>query len=526
MNRDMSSKLNNDTDFDLPENGTFYFIGIGGVGMSAIAMLLKNTGSVVSGSELIANVATKILEDAGINICYEQNGRSIDKSFDLIVISAAIPESNHDLSKARELGIKVIKYSEVLGLLMKRKRGIAVSGTHGKTTTAAMISTVLKAAGFDPASVIGGDLSEFEKDFCAGKGEYLVAEACEYDRTFLRLFPQIGIITNIDEDHLDYYKDIDVLRSAFAEFASSVSHDGMLVINGQDHNIKEALGDLNCKVESYAIDSSLPVSTRHKWIATKPLWRNNQNCFNVYCSGKFYGKFTLIVPGVHNVMNALASIVVCSHLGVGNDVIIKALSAYKGVDRRFQVLGTVNGITVIDDYAHHPTAIHATLGVARETFPGRRIWCLYQPHQFSRTKLLLDMFVNSFDNADKITFAEIYPARDSVADKKSVSSADVVFKMEEIGLDAEFIPDNQEIIDMLSAKLTDGDVLITMGAGDVWQIAYKVLNSLMQLNTDNDGYKPEKRETENGLSKFSINSGNTVSSFFLNLSNNLAFLQS
>ena len=241
--------------FDLSPERDLYFIGIGGIGMSSVAGLLKNRGYGISGSDMFANSVTTHLEHLGVKINFEQNGHSIDNKTDLIITSAAIPENNLDLLKARKLGIKVIKYSQLLGMLMKDKKGIAISGTHGKTTTTAMVSSVLKSAGLDPSCVIGGETPVFKGNYCSGKSDLFVTEACEYDRTFLSLVPQIAVITNIDEDHLDCYKDLNEVQAAFAEFASSINPGGLLVINKKDYNLLKDFAGIKCRVETFTVEN-------------------------------------------------------------------------------------------------------------------------------------------------------------------------------------------------------------------------------------------------------------------------------
>ena len=456
-----------------------YFVGIGGVGMSSVARLLKNNGFAVSGSDTLSNLATSALKNIGVKINFQQNGQCIDNSTGLIVTSSAIPDNNLDLLKAKSLGIKIIKFSQLLGLLMKGKRGIAVSGTHGKTTTTAMISTILQTAGLDPACVIGGDTPGFDDNYRPEKSDLFVTEACEYDRTFLNLTPQMAVITNIDEDHLDYYKDIAELTSVFAQFASSICSNGLLITNEHVFNILNDFSSIKCNVESFAIVNDKKKSMV-QWEATQPILRDGKNYFTIFYNGKFFGDFYLTIPGTHNVMNALAAIGICHYAGVSKDVMAKAISAFKGVNRRFQVLGIVNDITIVDDYAHHPTAIETTLKAAKERYEGRRIWCLFQPHQYSRTRLLLERFVHSFGYADKIILSEIYSARDSVEDKEAVSSLDIVKRMEDLGSDVELISDHTEITNSLCHRLAPGDVLLVMGAGDIWNVGENVLKRLQK----------------------------------------------
>ncbi len=490
--------------FDLTPERDLYFIGIGGIGMSSVAGLLKNRGYGISGSDMFANSVTTHLEHLGVKIDFKQNGQSIDNKTDLIVTSAAIPESNLDLVKARKLGIKIIKYSQLLGMLMKDKKGIAISGTHGKTTTTAMVSSILRSAGLDPSCVIGGESPVFNGNYCSGKSDLFVTEACEYDRTFLNLVPQIAVITNIDEDHLDCYKDINELQGAFAEFASSINPGGLLVINKKDYNLLKDFDGIKCRVETFAVenDDELSVNSANKrprfkvnrvtkavcthemaldtptWRAERSVFKDGWTSFNVFYNGDFFGDFTISKPGIHNVMNALASIAIGNYLGVQKDVIKDSLAAFNGVDRRFQLLGTVNDITIIDDYAHHPTAIRATLRAARERYPDKRVWCLFQPHQYSRTKQLMDRFVKSFQDADKVILSEIYAARDSDEHISAVSSADVVARIKALDVDVDLISAHSQIVERLSEELKPGDVLIVMGAGDIWRVGVNVLSVL------------------------------------------------
>ncbi len=472
--------------FNFARNSALYFVGIGGAGMSSLAMLLKNRGYSVSGSDSESNPATEALRGVGVEINFKQNGDRISREKDLIVTSAAIPENNPDLEKARKLGIKIIKYSQLLGILMKNKKGVAVSGAHGKTTTTAMISFILKEGGLDPSYAIGGDLADGEC-FGAGNGDLFVTEACEYDRTFLRLYPDVAVITNIDEDHLDYYKNLNGLRESFAEFAMSVPHDGLLVINNDDENIKTALKGIDRKRETYTIEDRLGFTNKANladWVAFSPVWSDGGNSFKVYYKGMFFGEFTLSVPGRHNVMNALAAIAVCNNAGVSYDAMSGALSRFVGVNRRFQTIGSVNDITIVDDYAHHPTEILTTLKTAKDVFPNKRIWCLFQPHQYSRTKLLLDGFSNSFGPADKVILSEIYGARDCAEDWDDISSADLLFKLKRNGIDAKLISSHAIIANYLAENLKPNDLLLIMGAGDIWKVGGSVFDRLLAKNGD------------------------------------------
>ncbi len=507
-----------------------YFIGIGGAGMSAIAKILIDEGCFVSGSDLECSPITYDLAKLGAKINTEQDGKGLDSYTNLVITSAAINENNPDLRKARMLGLKVIKYSEFLGSLMKNKCGIAVSGTHGKTTTSAMISTILKKTGHEPTFVIGGNVAEIGGSSCVGKGSFFIAEACEYDRTFLNLSPQIGVITNIDEDHLDYYKDINGITDAFTEFISLIPEDGLLVINNDDTNIKKVIESAKCRIESYSIfmtsnlpDKAIPIQktpTRQnhfgKWsnrqgipvlyrssslsVASEQLIDESDNkiyCeldakwlaivyysdkeitrFSLFNAGEYFDDFCLKIPGLHNVSNALAAISVCNYIGLNKKVIKKALASFNGVNRRFQTISNKDRITIIDDYAHHPTEIRTTLETAKSIYPSQRLWCVFQPHQHNRTRLLLKKFAMALALADKVIITDIYPARDSDIERASVSSLDLVYELLEIGGDVECVKSISEIVDSLRLNVKTGDIILTLGAGNIWEAAYGLKNCL------------------------------------------------
>ncbi len=498
--------------------GTYvYFIGIGGVGMSAIANILINEGCFVSGSDLENSPITHNLEKLGVKINTSQDGKGIDQYTNLVITSAAIGENNPDLMKAKMLGLRVVKYSEFLGSLMRNKRGIAVSGTHGKTTTGAMISTILKKAECEPTFVIGGDIEEIGGGSGVGKGSLFVAEACEYDKTFLNLSPQIGVITSIDEDHLDCYKDIDGVTNAFSEFVSLIPEDGVLVVNGNDKNIKKAIVGAKCRIEKYSVimasskylpdyivqaekasmlksallNNTVPaplVDESHSsacyyesnttWLAVVHYFDKEMSLFSVFNEGKYFGEFSLKMPGLHNVSNALAAISICSCVGLSEEVIKKALASFKGVRRRFQTISSKDGITIIDDYAHHPTEIRTTLETAKLVYPSKRLWCIFQPHQYNRTRHLLQEFAKALTLADKVIITDIYAARDSDIDRVSVRSLNLVHELLKMGSDVKYIESFSEIVSDLHLDVKRDDVVLIMGAGDIWKAAYELKNNL------------------------------------------------
>ena len=467
-----TSSLDNQFNYRPMRGNCVYFIGIGGIGMSAVARILLNEGCVVAGSDIRPSSLTSTLEKMGARINTRQDGSFMTSDTDMVVISAAISEDNQDLKTARKMGIKVVKYSQILGSLMKEKRGIAISGTHGKTTTSAMISSVLKTAGLDPTFVIGGEVPDIGGNAHLGTGDLFVAEACEYDRSFLNLVPQVGVITNIEEDHLDYYENIEKIINAFGDFASLVSKEGLLVVNDHDKNIFLAMQRANCKVETYSLDST------SDWCGKVLSSGNGTNRFSIFRKNAFFDDFTLKIPGSHNVLNALAATAVCTFIGVDKNSIKAALASFRGANRRFQIIGVKNNITVIDDYAHHPTEIRVTLRAARELYPEKKIWCVFQPHQYSRTRHLLRGFARSFQNADKVIFADIYSARDNDDEKTTMNSSRLFEETRNAGVDVQYIPQLHDIVNALSLRVKPDDVVITMGAGDVWKVAYDLVAKL------------------------------------------------
>ena len=514
ISKEHNQKTDNKSNLDLLAHGGdhgkyVYFIGIGGAGMSAIAKILINEGYIVSGSDMESSPVTYELGELGVRINTKQDGKCLEPDTNLVITSAAINENNPDLRKARSLGLKVVKYSEFLGVLMRTKYGIAISGTHGKTTTTAMISTILQKTGHEPTFVIGGNVSGIGGNSRLSRGSHFVAEACEFDRTFLNLTPQIGVITNIEEDHLDYYKDLDGITEAFAEFVSLIPKDGLLVVNNDDINTRKVIKGAKCKVESYSIvmasdfldkittGSKIDIETHAhelsidnelyeranaesgaKWLAIVTNSDKDENHFSVFKKGEYYGDFCLKTPGLHNVSNALAAISVCNHIGINGTAVKKALASFNGVSRRFQTISSKNGITIIDDFAHHPTEIKTTLATTRTIYPSQRIWCVFQPHQHHRTKLLLKEFAMALTLADKVIIADIYAARDSDREMASVSSLDLKRELRAIGGDVEYAGISAEIISSLYSGVERDDIIVVLGAGDIWKVAHALKNIL------------------------------------------------
>jgi UDP-N-acetylmuramate--alanine ligase len=435
-----------------------HFVGVGGIGMSGLAKILTVRGDSVSGSDL--------QPCAFPGAVVGHRAENLPEGLDLVVRSAAIQDDNVEVAEARARNVPVIKYAEMLGRLSKEKQTVAVAGCHGKTTTTSMISYVLTRAGFEPSFVCGGVIPQLGSNAAPGAGKHLVVEACEYDRSFLNLSPACAVITNIEEDHLDYYKDIHEIAAAFREFAGKSS--GPVIASLDSPHAAALLGELKGKGESFSVEKDAD------WRARNVAVKDGRWSFEVLKYGRPYGPFTLGVAGLHNVSNALAAIAAATWAGVGQEIVQLALSEFSGAARRFQVLGEKKGALVIDDYGHHPTEIQATLRAARERYPERKIWCVFQPHQVSRTRLLLKEFSKSFSDANVVLLPEIYEAREANGSAK-VSSADLAKAITEQGKAALFLPTFDEVLTFLKDKVTPDCLVLTMGAGNVDAIARRFL---------------------------------------------------
>ncbi|MBR5798673.1 MAG: UDP-N-acetylmuramate--L-alanine ligase [Lachnospiraceae bacterium] len=454
-------------DFNQPIH--IYFIGIGGISMSGLAQILLTKGFTVSGSDRTPSSLTKSLEEAGVTVFYEQVYENLTKDVDLIVYTSAIHEGHPELCAAADLSIPTLTRAQLLGQMMKNYAlPVAVSGTHGKTTTTSMISEILLAADTDPTLSIGGILKSISGNLRIGNSEYFVTEACEYTNSFLSFFPKYGIILNIEEDHLDFFKDLDDIRNSFRQFAALLPADGALIINGTIPNVNEITEGLDCKVLTYGIGGdydyrATDVSYDETGLGIFTLMKKD---------GTSLGRFSLGVPGEHNIFNALSAIALGDLFGLDTDTVKKALAAFKGTDRRFEYKGSFNGISVIDDYAHHPTEITATLQAA-SGYPHEKIWCIFQPHTFTRTKAFMKEFAKALSASDEIILAEIYPARET--DNLGISSETLKQEIEALGKTCYYFPTFSEIEKFVSSNLQPGDLLITMGAGDVVNIGENLL---------------------------------------------------
>ena len=445
----------------------FHFIGAGGIGMSGLAKLLIKHKALITGSDQTASGVTDRLHQIGADIKIGHNANNLADETEAVVVSAAVDEDNPELKLAREKGLKIYKYAQMLGALMNCYDGIAVAGTHGKSTISGWLVYCLRQAGLEPNFIIGADITQLGSSSGVGDSKYFVAEACEYDRSFLNLKPKIAAILNIEQDHLDYYKNEDEIVEAFGEFALGVKPDGVLIANSADSNVAKVMGKLPAGLhcETFGFDKNCNFSARNTQLI------DGLYAFDVYQNDKLLGSTKISLPGRHNVLNALAVVAMAVNTGLDPGQILQRLPNFTGVDRRLMLKGSLGGTIVLDDYAHHPTEIKASLRAIRERYQPRRIWCVFQPHQYSRTRFLLDDFAESFKLADVIIVPEIYFVRDSQAAKKEVNSQMLVERMRANATEAVFIDSFGRICDYLKRNVTSGDLVVTMGAGDIWKVA-------------------------------------------------------
>jgi UDP-N-acetylmuramate--alanine ligase len=449
----------------------YHFIGIGGIGTSGLAKLLIKHGAHISGSDMSEGTVLKELSELGATISMGHRAENMPEDADAVIISAAIPASNPELARAGEKGKKIYKYAEMLGKVFDKYTGIAVCGTHGKSTTSAWTAVALEKAGLNPSFIIGADIPQLSGSSGAGSTKWFVAEACEYDRSFLNLHPQIAVMLNIEADHLDYYRDEDEIVDAFADFARNIRPGGVLVANGRDRNIARILRrpGLTAKVVTFGLDLSC------QFTAVNPELIDGLYHFDILYEGKLFGKTHISLPGLHNIENALAVVAILTEAGLPPQRICELLPEFTGTDRRLMFKGKISDITVMDDYAHHPTEIRASLAGIRQRYQPRQLWCVFQPHQYSRTRFLLDDFAESFKLADTTIVPEIYFVRDTAESKNKVSAEALVERIRQSGSDALFINDFGGILEHLQKHVQPGDLVVTMGAGTIWKVADEYL---------------------------------------------------
>jgi len=446
-----------------------HFIGIGGISMSGLAEILHGEHFTISGSDAKESALTRHLTEKGMQIFYGQTASNIIEGIDLVVYTAAISEDNPEFACAKEKGIPMLSRAELLGQIMDNySHSIAVSGTHGKTTTTSMISQILLSASCDPTITVGGILEAINGNLRVGSSEYFISEACEYTNSFLHFYPKYSIILNVEAEHLDFFKDLDDVRNSFHSFAGNTREDGVIIINGEIENYEALVKDLKTKVITYGLNEGYDYYPAN-------ITFNEKACasYTVMCHGEPLMDVTLGVPGMHNVSNSLAAIALSMELKLEKEDVLAGLLAFGGANRRFQYKGSKNGVTIVDDYAHHPTEIRATLNSAAN-YPHERLVLVFQPHTYSRTKAFLDEFAEVLSTVDVVVLADIYAAREK--NTYGISSQDLLNKLKEYGTECYYFPSFEEIENFLEKKCLNGDLLITMGAGDVVNIGENLLS--------------------------------------------------
>ncbi len=499
---------------DFDKIGKIHFIGIGGIGLSAIAKLMLAQGKIVSGSDANDSEILEDLRRRGAKIFIGQKSGNLAGDTELVIYTLAIPASNPERAKAEKMALPMLAYPEALGILFNEKYGIAVCGTHGKSTTTSMVSLVLAGAGLDPSVVVGSKVPEFDGNLRVGHSQYFVIEACEYERAFFEYFPNIIVLNNIELDHTDYYKDIEDYTNAYIDFINHLSNDGVLIYNGDDGQaesikLKVESQNSNVKIISFGFregndiqgynleivegKTKFKVKYKNKKLGLPreiPL-RGNPESLGIIS----LGEFELKLPGKFNVYNALAAIAAGLHLGIDAEKIKKSLADFGGIWRRFEVKGEYKNAVVISDYAHHPTAVRSTIEAAREFYPGKRILAVFQPHQHNRTKRLYQDFLKSFNSADILILAEIFDVAGREEEKdQNVSSKGMVKDIKSVVLrerseskdpadnkikkSVSLQPDNifyaaslAETRKLIDEKIKPGDILLIMGAGDIYKVA-------------------------------------------------------
>ncbi|MCL6631608.1 MAG: UDP-N-acetylmuramate--L-alanine ligase [Alicyclobacillus herbarius] len=452
-----------------------HFVGIGGYGMSAIARVMLDLGYYVSGSDVASQELTERLIQHGAKVYRGHRASQVDGA-DVVVYSTALSGDNIEIQEARRRNIPVIHRSQMLARLMEDRMGVAVTGAHGKTTTSSMIAYVMERCGIDPTFVIGGVVSNIGDNAKAGRGQFIVAEADESDGSFLHYRPYMAVITNIEADHLEHYDGkFENLLAAYEQFITQVHPDGLCVISAHDAYLARIRGKARCRVESVGLEQ-VNVTMNADYVAKEVQLRDRGSHCQVYYQGRHLGELTLSLPGIHNVMNALAAIAITRAAGLEFQEIVAALGEFHGAKRRFQVVAETAGVMVVDDYAHHPTEISATIAAAQAT--GRRIIAVFQPQRYTRTFFLFDQFTKAFRGADEVVICEIY----SPAGEKKIDGVTAERLAKEIRThsnpNVRYLRTKDEVFEYLYRTVREGDLVLTMGAGDIWQVAYRLGEAL------------------------------------------------
>lgn len=458
---------------------TVYFIGIGGSSMSGLAKIALEQGFHVEGSDQVNSKYTELLSSRGAVVHIGQKSENIHDGIDLVVYTAAIHPDNPEMVAADALGIPKVERADYLGLLSEIfPKTIGVAGTHGKTTTSSMIATILHCADLDPSVSIGGNIPVFGGNAALGQSDYFVIESCEYVDSFLKTSHNIGIITNIEEDHLDYFKGgLEQIKHSFHEFGEIIPPDGLMIAWGDSQDVLDAVKDLKCQVVTYGL------SDKNDWVAKNIEYDSNGNpAFDAYHGGTFAGHYQLRVPGQHNVLNALACIACADYLGVGTEAIEKALDQFSGAKRRFEFRGQVDGINVYEDYAHHPTELKVVIDACLH-HEHNNLWVVYQPHSYSRIYYLFDEFVDSFNQVDKLVISEIYSNRET--NEWDIFPEDLAKRIKQRHhVPTVVISEFEDITKFLTDNLEKGDLVLVAGAGDINKVAYMLVDALREKYPD------------------------------------------
>lgn len=449
---------------------TVHFIGIGGISMSGLAQILLTRGYKVQGSDIQYSSLIEKLEKNGAVVNIPHNAANVHGA-DLVIYTSAVKDDNPEIIEAKKLNIPLMDRATLLGEVMKEySYRIAVAGCHGKTTSTSMISIIFKNAGLDPTILLGGELDSIGGNVRIGDGQYFITEACEYMENFLKFYPFYGVILNIDEDHLDYFKDIEHIKETFIKFVKLIPQEGCLAVCADNKNAMDVIPYAKCSIVTFGIDNDADYMAKD--IEFNDLGHPS---FKVYKKGQCIGSCKLQIPGQHNILNALSAYAVSDFFGISSDVVSKSLMEFKGTHRRFDILGTVNNITVVDDYAHHPTEIKATLAAAKK-FPHNKLWCIFQPHTYTRTKTLFKEFASSFKEADYVIITDIYAAREK--DTGEIHSKDLVEEANRIKNNAIYMKEFHDIAEYVSKNAKAGDMVLTVGAGSITKLGPMILEKL------------------------------------------------
>lgn len=449
-----------------------HLIGIGGAGMSGIAHMLLEMRARVSGSDAAPFPGMADFAARGASVTIGHRAALVDDGVDLVIMTAAIPAGNPELEAARQMGIPVCKYAEFVGRLAADRTTVAIAGTHGKSTTTGMTAHVMRECALNPSFILGARSDQLGGGSGLGAGPHFIVEACEFDRSFLRFRPRLAAILNVEPDHLDCFRDLDDIVSAFGAFASQVERDGVVVCNGMDACAIRAARFTQARVETFAIDAA------SDWTAVNLRETQGRFSFDVLRRGVHALSTSLAIPGRHNVANALAAIALAHHAGASCEGIAGAVRSYRGVDRRLSLRGVTRGVTVLDDYAHHPTEVRVTLDAARKGYDPRRMWVVFQPHQCTRTRKLMAEFAESFGEADQLIILDVYGAREGDAAACREAAVDLVDSVRRAIGRARHAESFAGAVDMVLDGVEPGDAVVTMGAGDVWKVANELLEGL------------------------------------------------